>query len=155
MDDADVKVDDGVVRGIRQHEAGVPRRFGVGILLVIATMYAVLFAIMRTLAFPPAAFVLIALFFTGVGLGQMLLFKGKRPRRASVIVGGILCPSLFLAVAVIEGVVHRIPTVNLLHPDFWKILGYCTITGTILGYLAGMLIAVVVQFESPVRENQA
>ena len=94
--------------GVVQHEAGVPRRFGVGILLVITTMFAVLFAIMQMLKLPPLAFAEIAGFFGAVGLGQMLLFKGERPRRASVIVGACFLPFLIFGAIVFECVqLHR------------------------------------------------
>ena len=44
----------------------------------------------------PSVLVLVTLFFSAVGLGQMLLFKGQRPRRASVIVGACVFPCMFL-----------------------------------------------------------
>ena len=72
--------------------ASVPRRFGMGVLLILVTAFAVLFAAMRTIGVPPGLFVLVAVLFLGVTLGQILLFKGKRPREASLLVGGILFP---------------------------------------------------------------
>lgn len=66
---------------------GVPRQFGVGTLLVITAMYALLFGLLRAFSCPTFGFVLVASFVTAVGLGQMLLFKGKEPRDASLLVG--------------------------------------------------------------------
>ena len=99
-------VEDGCLGGdVLQHEAGVPHRFGVGTLLLISTMYAVLFAVWRFIEGPPTVLVWVALFFFAVGLGQMLLFKGQRPRRASVIVGACVVPCMFLGYIVYEQLV--------------------------------------------------
>jgi hypothetical protein len=123
-----------------RHEAGVPRRFGIGTMLIITTMYAVLFAVMQTLRLPLEGFVLVSLFFTAIGFGQMLLFKGRRPRRASIIVGACAYPCLAVGSV---GFVQR----NLDYQSFFFFLFpglVCFIpTGAIMGYLAGMLIAAV------------
>jgi hypothetical protein len=119
-----------------RHEAGVPRRFGVGILLVITTMFAVLFAIMQTLRFPPFVFAVVAVFFGAVGLGQMLLFKGQRPRRASVIVGACFYPCLVLGTIVFEILFSN----SLYSPDLCFLLSSIPF-GALFGYLAGGLIA--------------
>jgi hypothetical protein len=122
-----------------RHEAGVPRQFGIGILLVITTMFAVLFAMLQGLGAPPLAFAGIAVFFGAVGLGQMLLFKGKRPRRASVIVGACFLPCLLLGTIVIEMFEER-----RVVPDFFTGLLLFLIwspVGALFGYLAGLLIA--------------
>ncbi len=58
---------------------GVPRRFAVGTALIIVTMYSVLFAVMTSLGAHPSVFAIVAVFFTGVGAAQMLLFRGRRP----------------------------------------------------------------------------
>jgi len=71
---------------------GVPRRFGMAVLMLLMTMYAVLFATMQMLDANPIVFTVIAILFTGVGLGQILLFGGKYPRAASVWVGACLFP---------------------------------------------------------------
>jgi hypothetical protein len=72
--------------------AGVPRRFGLGILLLITTMFAVLYASLQLLGAHPVVFVMVVVLFAGVGLGQMLLFGGKYPRAASIWVGLMLFP---------------------------------------------------------------
>ena len=120
------------------HEAGVPRRFGVGIMLVITTMYAVLFSVLETFGAHPVVFVAIAIFFTAVGLGQMLLFKGQHPRRASIIVGASLLGGLSILGGVFGVVIG----------GGWGIVGFlcCAIVlwvicGALFGYLAGGLIA--------------
>ena len=71
-------------------QTGVPRRFGMAVAMVIMTMYAMLFGVLKSFGTPPIAFVLIALFFTGVGVSQAVLFKG------AIRGGRRLCPAPFL-----------------------------------------------------------
>ena len=66
-------------------QMGVPRRFGVGVMLVIMTMYAMLFAALKDT--DAVFFVVAAVFVTIIGLSQAILFKGHDPRKASVITG--------------------------------------------------------------------
>ena len=82
--------------------ARAPFQFGIGMLLVVTAMYAVLFSLLRISRVPPSAFVVIALFVTAVGLGQRLLFHGQSPRIASMIAGAsfgavfsIICMAVF------------------------------------------------------------
>jgi hypothetical protein len=98
----------GAVSKLAQQEAGAPRRFGVSVLLVITAMYAVLFGLLQAMGAPAPVFFFVALFFTAIGLGQMFLFKGKRPRRASVLVGACFFPCLVLFMV------------------GWETPGYCT-----------------------------
>ena len=72
-----------------------PFQFGIGTLLVVTTMYAVLFAILRACNAPPLTFVAVTLFFTAVGFGQRFLFEGRRPGRASMIVGACYFVGLY------------------------------------------------------------
>lgn len=74
----------------RRGEIKKPCRFGVGRLLVITTLYAMLFAILRTGETHPLNFLAVVLFVTAVGLGQTLLFHGQRQRRASLIMGACM-----------------------------------------------------------------
>ncbi len=118
------------------HEAGVPNRFGVGTLLVISTMYAMLFAAWRLLGGSPQFLVWVTLFFSAVGLGQMLLYKGQRPRKASAVAGACAYSCMLLGYAAYQQLTeHAIPGIfifGLLH---------CVPVGALLGYLAGSLIA--------------
>lgn len=86
------------------YKEGSCRQFGIGHLFIIMTMYALLFSALQTLGCPPAAVVLYTLFLTAVGLGQALLYKGRRPLRASMIMGacfsvgvGVVCMIFGLA----------------------------------------------------------
>ena len=80
--------------------ASVPRRFGVGVLLILMTAFAVLFAAMRTFGAWPEVFVVVAVLFLGVTLGQILLFQGEKPREASIVAGGMVFPLVVFAVIV-------------------------------------------------------
>jgi hypothetical protein len=71
---------------------GVPRRFGVFLMMLMVTQYAVLFSFLRWLRAPELIFAMVALFFTGIGIGQACLFGGRYPRAASIWVGSILGP---------------------------------------------------------------
>jgi len=121
---------------------GVPRRFGMAVLLLLVAMYAVLFSTMELLDAPPTVFIVIAVLFTGVGLGQMLLFEGKYPRAASVWVGACLFPvevfAVLLCVALFpvthSGAGDAVPWLVLL-------LVFSIPLGAGLGYLAGGLTA--------------
>ena len=74
------------------HATGVPRRFGMSIMFMMMTMYALLFAFMKMMDTPPWEFAIIAIFVTGVGFAQMALFGGRYPRAASIWSGAILFP---------------------------------------------------------------
>ncbi len=71
---------------------GVPRRFGMAVVLLIMAMYALLFMTLKLLGADPLTFTVVAILFTGIGLGQMLLFGGRNPRAASVWTGAVLLP---------------------------------------------------------------
>ncbi len=125
------------VSKLAQQEAGVPRRFGVSVLLVITALYAVLFGLLQAVRAPAPVFFVIALFFTTIGLGQMFLFKGKRPRRASVLVGACFFPCLVLFMVGWE-------TPRILHEAFVPILiglACSTMGGALLGYTGGGIVA--------------
>ena len=134
-------------------QTGVPRRFGVGVMLVITTMYALLFALLSGLGFPPLAFVTIALFFTGVGLGQAFLYKGRDPRKASIVAGLVLTPLALIVVGIDTGS----------DPAGFLVLYIFSGLGALPGYLAGGLIAGVFLFlnkvqpplDDPADENPA
>jgi hypothetical protein len=116
-------------------KASTPVQFGIGTLLVITTMYAVLFASLRVLHAPPSVFVVIALLFTVVGLGQTFLYKGQRPRRASMIAGACFFVGLYVIYRVAFGdeyLYHFFAPFDPVEGAFF---------GAIYGYVAGLLIS--------------
>lgn len=121
--------------GENRHQRAAFRRFGVGTLLIITTMYGVLFGGMQALGLSPMAFLLSTVFFTAVGLGQMLLFRGERPRLASMIVG-----AAFLAYLWFGGFIFMpLGTRSLF--TLSVVVGYLMVLGATAGYLAGTFIA--------------
>lgn len=117
-------------------EAGVPRRFGLGAVFVFTAMGAVLFSALRLLGASPGGIALITVFFVVVALGQAILFRGRHPRRASVIVGAFFYPLLIVATWAWGAIVHNAPNDGLV-----AIMLFGIIFGAIFGYLAGLLIA--------------
>lgn len=114
-------------------ETGVPRQFGVTTLLAITAMYALLFGVLRALQAPAPVFVEIGLLFTAVGLGQMLLFKGQRPLRASVIVGACY----FAGVSIVGAA-----TTGHLRPSFFPFDPLSgAVVGAMYGYFCGLVIS--------------
>jgi hypothetical protein len=116
---------------------GVPRRFGIGSLLAVTAACAVFFSILRCRGCPPLAFAILGSFFALVGIGQAVLFGGKEPRKASMLVGAaVFC----LGVFVTEIFFHTpVPISDLL--AWICLLMAAGSVGSIFGYLAGSLIA--------------
>jgi hypothetical protein len=82
--------------------ASVPRQFGVGVMMILMTVFAMLFAFMSWLTDSPEVFAVVAVMFLGVTVGQILLFQGKKPRAASALVGAVLFPLTLIVIGLIE-----------------------------------------------------
>lgn len=76
---------------------GVPRRFGIGTILVVTTAFGLLLSLLQALGAPPGVVWFVIAFVSLVGLGQMLLFGAKQPRMASIVVGAICLPLMTFA----------------------------------------------------------
>jgi hypothetical protein len=79
---------------------GVPRRFGIGTILVVTTAFGLLLSLLQVLGAPPGVVWFVIVFISLVGLGQMLLFGAKQPRMASIVVGAICLPLMTFATLV-------------------------------------------------------
>lgn len=86
-------------RPLRVPIAGVPRTFSAGRMLVIVTMFAVVFSLLQLWKAPAPVFPFVGGFCGAIVLGQMLLFGGRQPRVASCIVGACAMPLLSLIIA--------------------------------------------------------
>lgn len=134
--------------------ARVPRRFGVGTLLLFTTMYALLFGLMQAAGVPPVVPISLAALFTLVGLGQMLLFRGKRPRLASFLVGGAVSCLLALVNRLGMWLFYGTPL------DVWSALRIfffllpAFLWGGLLGYAAGCLLAGVFLLLKPFEKRR-
>ena len=113
----------------------MPRQYGVGTMLVITAIYGVLFALLASLDAPPAAFVVPAVFLAGVGLAQMFLFGGRRPREASLLAGSFLCTAGAATGVVIMHVAGE-PGDGVL---LWTVV-LTPALGAVCGYLVGAMI---------------
>jgi hypothetical protein len=118
----------------------VPRRYDLATLMAVTFAYSLLFGAMRWWQASPAAIGLVSLFVTLVGLGQALLFRGRSPRAASAVAGVLA----FLVCGIAAVLMSPYPRTN--HVIYWTdtVIGLATgslCPGTILGYLAGTLVA--------------
>jgi len=125
----------------RKPQTGFPRQFGIGTLFVITTLFAVLFAFLRTLNAHPAVYVVVGGFVVVIGLGQVFLFGGKQPREASLLVGGAIffLGTVALAVNILVMGENYEPflvlLVAILYPALGAMFGYfvgCVIGGVFL-----------------------
>jgi hypothetical protein len=131
------------------HVPGVPHSFGVGVLMILVTMFAVLFAAMRSLDAHPGVFASVAFLFLCVALGQMLLFQGRQPRKASLWVGGVLGPIeaivlVYIMLHLSRGFGRFSPLEVLLAIVLIAIVSI--LLGVLQGYCAGTLTAGIFLF---------
>jgi hypothetical protein len=110
----------------------VPRRFGLGTLMAVATAYALVIWGMQQLDWPPVVIIVNAIFLTLIGGIQMAMTK--TPRWASIVVGVacVLAMSLFGALRF-----RNLPSLS----EFFLVVIFSLIGGVIYGYLGGALVA--------------
>jgi membrane-associated HD superfamily phosphohydrolase len=125
---------------LEQHErvAGTkiysaPRRFDLATVFVVTTAYCLLFASLSATTWPGYVNLIIAAFITLVGVGQAVIYRGLRPRQASIWVGIVLCNLGMIVYLYLRG---RMVTPGTILGGFI----YAAIGGAILGYLAGTLV---------------
>lgn len=117
---------------------GVTRRFSIGMLFAVTTVYAVLLAGMRMLDFQVVTIIFWLVFFTGAGLGQPILFGGKSPRVASMVLGAVLLP---LETIVLLAYLYTSDGGGIAPNDIPPLVVLCVPLGAPTGYLAGCLAA--------------
>jgi hypothetical protein len=122
-------------------QVGVPRRFGIGTMMVFTAMFAVLFSVLKTLNVSPAPFVFISVFVAGVAACQAILFGGKNPRAASIAGGSVLYYLMMVVVYLYSGSVPGAwPKESLFSlPGIFALL----LAGAWAGYAAGILAAAI------------
>lgn len=121
---------------------GVPRRFGIGTLFIVTAAYGVLLTGLRAMDWHRGVIAAFVGFISLVGLGQMLLFRARRPRRASIVTGAVCVPLLQLLIfSMLDGR-------NRGHPLHWLGGGELLVWlfssilfGAAAGYLAGGVVA--------------
>jgi len=128
----------------------VPRRYDLATLMAVTLAYALLFGAMRLLQAPPALIGFVSLFITLVGLGQALLFRGRRPRAASIVVG-VLSLEAWLAWLLIQAYAETRPPGEVIF--FFAFMAiFFVFLGTLLGYIAGTVIAGVFLVADLIRQ---
>ena len=119
---------------------GVPRRFGVGSLLVVTAAFAILLGAMKSLQVDPIVMGLVAAFIAVVGAGQAVLFGGKAPRKASMV-AGMLFPLVVGFLVFVYAVVARGRLSGFEFGEFFVNIVLLCVLGMPLGYVAGGLAA--------------
>jgi hypothetical protein len=118
-------------------QTGMPRRFGVGSLLALTTLFAVLCAFLASSQAHPAVFALVAIYLAGIVLAQMLLFRGRKPREASILAGAgmaVLLVGAALALEALFGERHArdpLPILLIFAPAIGAATGY--VVGGVVG----------------------
>jgi len=115
----------------------VPRRFGLGTLLVVTLAFGVLSTAMRWVQWQPVV-ILVALAFIGVvGFFQFVL--DRAPRQASQIAGILFFTLPTGVVALVER--KYLFTISL--PDCAYYAAWWTVAGALVGYCAGVAVGVI------------
>jgi hypothetical protein len=116
--------------------AAVPRKFGIGTLLVVSAAYAVLFGVLRGLNTPGLGIAGIALFLTAVGIGQMV-FGQRAARIGSIVTGTLALPVVSIAMGFIAQ-----PTFEpRMFPAIFASFMCMMIPGALCGYVGGVMVA--------------
>jgi hypothetical protein len=123
---------------------GIPRKFGIAILMLMVTLFAMMFSLFKWINAPAVVYGIFGVLVFGVALGQMFLFGGKYPRAASIWTGAVLLPIEIFVINIFsnffnmsENVVERLIITFIL---LFLIMPF----GAFFGYLAGGLSAGVV-----------
>jgi len=116
----------------------VPRRFDVAAIMAVQLAYALLFVALRLVQIQPIDFVKVAGFFTCVGVGQAVLFRGKRPRLSSVLLGVVYLVGIYVVHAI-----SRDDSMLQLHYLALLVWLVIAIAGAFCGYFAGVAVGTV------------
>ncbi|MEN6452405.1 MAG: hypothetical protein ABFC96_18105 [Thermoguttaceae bacterium] len=124
-------------------QVGIPRRFGIGSMMLLVAVFAVIFSVMKTLNTPAIIFGGIAVFFAGVGLSQATLFKGRDPRHASLVGGLVMGPIVAIGVAILGSIYGGKTPQEFNSEDAATFAVIFFLFGAPFGYLAGCVLAAV------------
>ena len=119
--------------------ARVGGRFGMRTMLVATAFYGILFAGLKMMLMPPLAAVMIVVWITLVGLGQMVLFHGRRGE-ASVLIGAVTAGLLAMCGAAMDVVNSGPPSLSDVFLGMTAIVGL-SLVGGLMGYPAGCIAA--------------
>jgi hypothetical protein len=117
---------------------GVTRRFSLATLMLMMAATSLLLAAMNALNVPAYATGAMILLCIATAIGQMFLFRGEDPRRASLIVGAMCCP--LLAIFMLKAGAAA----KFQHPETGEVIAMVFVGlmfGAPLGYAAGCVVA--------------
>jgi MFS superfamily sulfate permease-like transporter len=114
-------------------------------MLVIVTMFALLFSLLHATGAPTAVYPFVGFFCGAVILGQMILFRGRQPRAASCIVGAGMMPLLVITTIAVAGGSRLLDDFRTNPGEVFGAL-LCTVVscaalGLVVGYVIGTFIA--------------
>jgi putative addiction module component (TIGR02574 family) len=136
------------VRSTRPVIYSAPRRFDLATIFVVTSAFAVLYGAMASFNMPPALSIMVGIFVAAVGVGQAALFGGLKPRTASIVVGAVMYPILWVASVMIFSPGVPAPVYVM------TILGGA-ISGGIFGYIAGVMVGGVFLIADKFRQRFA
>lgn len=122
-----------------------PRRFDLATIFAVTAAYSLLLGGMSALRFPPILSAYVAAFITLVGVGQAVLFGGKKPRLASYLTG----MAAYFLLGVISFSIDR-PRFDIGEMIAFVML-FAVVFGGLLGYCAGVLVGGVFLVADVVR----
>jgi hypothetical protein len=123
----------------------MPKRFSIAIMMAWMTLFAMAFSVLKCITAPPQIFGIVTILMLGIGLGQMWLFGGKKPRLASVLAGTVLLSVEVAALNLATGYFTREGSSIVLRIIFSIIsIVICIPLGAFFGYLLGTLTAGIV-----------
>ncbi len=127
---------------------GVSRRFGVGHMLAATGLFAIVFSFLQFAEASLTTYALWAFFCATIPLGQVFLYQGRDPRRASCLVGSRLLPAMLLSRWVYllakDAMEGRWRTLDLgLVAEGTLFIAFTTILSVGLGYGLGYVIGTI------------
>ncbi|MCE5267175.1 MAG: hypothetical protein LLG00_04760 [Planctomycetaceae bacterium] len=135
----------------------MPRRFSIGAAMMLTAIFAILFGILRASDAPPVVFFVTLVFVAAIAMCQALLFGGKNPRKASILVGivaGVLVDLAFVAVVVLDACYHHahvsVEDIALMAVAVWAAFLVCTAFGYVIGWFVAAIFLVRKESDDPI-----
>jgi len=116
---------------------GVTRRFSLATVMLMMAGASVILAVLNAFHISPIISGGFLLLCVATALGQMFLFGGREPRKASVIVGGVLFTAIPLVAGILGGPFRNSHDFDSIAMSF--VFG--PIIGSLMGYVAGGSVA--------------
>jgi hypothetical protein len=138
---ADTVIDSDSIAEQKPKVFSAPRRFDLATIFAVSIAYAMLFGLLRYGQMPPIVFAIVPGYFTVIAVAQALLFKGKRPRVASVLTGLTLSVGFFYYGQTVGRPV--------------RLLLFVAAFGAFIGYVGGVIVGLVLLIAYAVRSDHS